>query len=132
VTELPVIDPSAACRPAVAGQLRVDLEGSRGWITNCGGFYMGADPEEADPVASRLAALDDDALLEDFRWFIDHNGVLMWLLSAAHEERLRKAAAPPAEDPAVRAMAAESSAPPVVPASTPGAPGAMITIRPGG
>jgi len=125
VTGLPVLDPSAACHPAVAGQLRVDLEGQRALLGREGGYE---DPGAVNRAADRLAALDDDALLDAWRQFTDHGGIGMWLLFEVWGEP----PPPPAEDPAVRAMAAEASAPPAVAASTPGAPGAVITIRPGG
>jgi hypothetical protein len=102
VTDLPVIDPSAACSPFVAAELRIDLESARtGQVqwSNDGGAALNA-------AAGALQALDDDALLESFRRFIDRGGVIEWLWHTARPVPAPEAAGPepepepvPAPDP---------------------------------
>ena len=90
--DLPVIDPSAACSPAVAAVLRTEIENARFRLSVQEDGRRGA---AVDAVAARLAALDDAALLDAWRVFTDRAGAWNWLLYEADTGLAQEAAAAP-------------------------------------
>jgi hypothetical protein len=98
VTDLPVIGPSAALRPLIAGQLRIELENARTWLGFWDLDYDGA----VSRAAGRLAGLGDEALLDAWRVFAEGTGPQQWLACEADREQAEA-------DVTIRPQSCESS-----------------------